>query len=167
MYDAAMGLILLLNIVLVVREYPPEGSLSYRNEHNELQKMGWLSSMRRAYGRKQNWFCGVYTDLMNLPIFLLGGLWGGLYLTQIEGMPRDVATHISGMLFLGTIIGSPLAGFISDKLSRRKLPMILGAITSFIFIAMLVYMHLNATDLSILFFLLISCLNETFTIHEV
>ncbi len=154
MYDAAMGLILLLNIVLVVREYPPEGSLSYRNEHNELQKMGWLSSMRRAYGRKQNWFCGVYTDLMNLPIFLLGGLWGGLYLTQIEGMPRDVATHISGMLFLGTIIGSPLAGFISDKLSRRKLPMILGAITSFIFIAMLVYMHLNATDLSILFFLL-------------
>lgn len=154
LFDAAFGAILLSLIVLIVREYPPEGNRVYETDHKQLHQLGWTASMKKAYGRKQNWLCGIYTDFMNLPIFLLGGLWGGLYLMQIQHLPKVMATHIAGMLFLGTIIGAPLVGFISDKLSRRKLPMLIGAITSLVLIAMLIYMQLNASALTLIFFLL-------------
>lgn len=152
--DATFGILLWLSILLIVREYPPEELRTYERDHNQLHRLGWVSSMRKAYGRKQNWLCGIYTDFMNLPIFLLGGLWGGLYLMQIQHLPKIVATHVAGMLFFGTIIGAPLVGFISDRLSSRKIPMWLGAITSLILILMLIYLQLNATTLSIIFFLL-------------
>ncbi len=154
LFDAAFGILLWLGIALIVREYPPEALRTYENDHTQLHRLGWVSSMKKAYGRKQNWLCGIYTDFMNLPIFLLGGLWGGLYLMQIQHLPKILATHVSGMLFLGTIIGAPLVGFISDKLSCRKLPMWIGAILSFLLILMLIYLQLNATTLSVIFFLL-------------
>ncbi|MCD6045217.1 MAG: Transporter, superfamily [Gammaproteobacteria bacterium] len=154
LFDAAFGVLLWLSILLIVREYPPEELRTYESDHNQLHRLGWLNSMKKAYGRKQNWLCGIYTDFMNLPIFLLGGLWGGLYLMQIQHLPKTMATHVAGMLFFGTIIGAPLVGYISDKLSSRKLPMWIGAIVSLMLILMLIYLQLDATTLSVIFFLL-------------
>lgn len=154
LFDAAFGVLLWLSILLIVREYPPEELRTYENDHNQLHRLGWVSSMKKAYGRKQNWLCGIYTDFMNLPIFLLGGLWGGLYLMQIQHLPKVMATQVAGMLFFGTIIGAPLVGYISDKLSSRKLPMWIGAIVSLVLILMLIYLQLDATSLSVIFFLL-------------
>ncbi len=154
LFDAGFGVVLLSLILLIVREYPSEGSMMYAADHQQLHRLGWVASMKKAYGRKQNWLCGIYTDFMNLPIFLLGGLWGGLYLMQIQHLPKMAATHVAGMLFFGTIIGAPLAGFISDKLSRRKLPMLIGAMVSLLLISILIYMQLSITALTIIFFLL-------------
>lgn len=154
LFDAGFGAVLLSLILLIVREYPSEASVLYAADHQQLHRLGWVASMKKAYGRKQNWLCGFYTDFMNLPIFLLGGLWGGLYLMQIQHLPKMAATHVAGMLFFGTIIGAPLVGFISDKLSRRKLPMLIGAIVSLLLISMLIYMQLSLTALTIIFFLL-------------
>ena len=154
LFDAAFGVLLWLGIVLIVREYPSEELRTYENDKHQLQHLGWVSSMKKAYGRKQNWLCGIYTDFMNLPIFLLGGLWGGLYLMQIQHLPKLMATQVAGMLFFGTIIGAPLVGYISDKLSSRKLPMWIGAIVSLILILMLIYLQLDFTALSVIFFLL-------------
>ncbi len=154
LFDAAFGVLLWLSILMIVREYPPEELRTYENDHSQLQRLGWVSSMKKAYGRKQNWLCGIYTDFMNLPIFLLGGLWGGLYLMQIQHLPKIMATQVAGMLFFGTIIGAPLVGYISDKLSSRKLPMWIGAIVSLVLILMLIYLQLDARTLSVIFFLL-------------
>ena len=61
---------------------------------------------------------------------VIGGLFGVLYLTHVFGMNKTDATLISSMIFLGTIIGAPLAGKISDILERRRLPMIVGCLLS-------------------------------------
>ena len=64
---------------------------------------------------KQNWLCGIYTCLLNLPIFVLGGFLGNEYLFYVHHLSYTQAAFVSSMLFLGTTFGSPAMGWISDR----------------------------------------------------
>ncbi len=59
------------------------------------------------------------------------------------------------MIFFGTVLGSPLAGWISDKLGRRKLPMLVGTLLSMVLILIIMYIpNMPNGVLEGLFFLL-------------
>lgn len=58
-------------------------------------------------------------------------MMGTLYLEQRLDISSAQASIINGMLFLGAIIGSPLVGWISDRIGLRIVPMKVGVITSF------------------------------------
>jgi MFS family permease len=104
---------------------------------------------------RNNWLGGIYTALLNLPVFLLGGLWGVRYLVQVHGVSEIEASYATSMLFVGIIFGSPAFGWFSDHLGRRCLPMILGAIASLGVMLTLMYMpNLSLTALIVLFFLI-------------
>ena len=76
---------------------------------------------------------------MNLPVGLLGGLWGVLYLTSTHNVSRVHASEVSSMLFVGTMIGSPLVGWISDKIQMRRPPMLVGALLSLVLISVVIF----------------------------
>jgi MFS family permease len=137
--DAGLGVLIICLIIWLVSDYPPNARREINKEHQDLHHMGYLTSLKLAYFNRQNIFCGLYTCLMNLPVFLMGAIWGSLYLEKIHGFTPDKATMITGMIFFGTVIGSPLAGWISDKLKRRKLPMIIGSFFYFFLILMIIY----------------------------
>src|SRR5213596_2762474 len=62
---------------------------------------------------------GMYTTVIT---FL--GLWGVPYLTQVYGLARLDAATVVSMLAVGTAIGAPVVGWLSDRwLRRRRLPM--------------------------------------------
>lgn len=152
--DVVLGLVILLLIACVVRDRP-EGQKATCTQKQDLQSLGYWQSIKKAYMNRQNWFAGFYTCLTNLPLFLLGAIWGSLFLEQIHGFTRNEATSITGMIFLGTMIGSPLAGFISDKLGLRKLPMKIGALVSLGLVLILIYVpHLSYAVLLAVFFFL-------------
>lgn len=138
--DALVGLIILILIALIVQDYPAQLREQYLVNRQQLHLLGYWHSLRLSYLRWQNWLCGIYTSLMNLPIFLLGGIWGGLYLTHVHKFSTQDASYITSMLFIGTIIGSPTMGWLSDRMASRKLPMRVGAIMAFMLIIMLIYM---------------------------
>jgi MFS family permease len=100
----------------------------------------------------QNWFAGLYTCLLNLPIFLLGELWGITYLMTRYPLSKERASIITSMLFIGTMIGAPLSGWLSDRLRKRRLIMIWGAIFSLITISMIYVSDLTFLELVALFF---------------
>jgi len=63
-------------------------------------------------------FFAIYSTLM---AFL--GLWGIPFLMQIYGLPNQEAANYMMIISLGLIVGSPLTGYLSDRvLSRRKTP---------------------------------------------
>ena len=64
--------------------------------------------------------------LINLPVFILGGLWGILYLTQVHHLSSAEASYATTLFFVGVIFGSPAFGWLSDAMERRVFPMILG-----------------------------------------
>lgn len=154
--DSALGFIIIGIIFAVVRDYPDNNHAALQQSNRqELQNLGILASWRLAYLNLQNWLGGIYTCMLNLPVALLGAIWGNLYLVQVEHLSRLEASYVTTCLFLGTIIGSPTVGWISDRMQRRCLPMQLGTIASLAIILTIIYIHsLPMSAFLILFFLL-------------
>lgn len=50
------------------------------------------------------------------------GLWGIPYFMQIYGMSRVAASGYISVMAVGTMIGGPLIGWVSDRLGLRRLP---------------------------------------------
>ncbi|MFA6408758.1 MAG: MFS transporter [Gammaproteobacteria bacterium] len=97
------------------------------------------SALLSTVTNRQNWLGAGYLSLINVPLFLLGGVWGSLFLTQGEGFSRGDSSIIVSMLFIGMICGAPLSGWISDRFGQRKKPMILGAVCSLIIVLLIAY----------------------------
>lgn len=150
--DAGLGIIFLALIIACVRDYPPGYIAAKIEKPNTLNIRETLWYILK---NGQNWLAGTYTSLLNLPILVLGALWGSQYLMKVDGVTAIQASFINSMLFIGTIVGSPLFGMWSDSTKQRKIPMIAGAILSIVIILMIRYWVMPGfATLIILFFLL-------------
>jgi MFS family permease len=155
MVNATIGLALVFVVWFVVRDYPKSLDAAHDQEQDKLNKMGFWQSIRLALKNPQNWLAGIYTNLLSLPIIVLGAMWGGMYLSQSRHLSHDTASYITSMIFLGTIFGSPAMGWLSDRIALRKLPMIVGAAVSLLLVLVIMYSpHLSTGMLSFMFFLL-------------
>jgi MFS family permease len=151
--DAALGILVLIAIGSLVQDYPPDTDA--QADKAVIQNLGFWQSIKMVLMNRNNWLGGTYTALLNLPVFLLGGLWGVRYLVQVHGVSEMEASYATSMLFVGLIFGSPAFGWFSDRIGRRCLPMMLGAIVSLIVMLMLMYAPaLTLTELMVLFFLI-------------
>ncbi len=52
------------------------------------------------------------------------GLWGVPYLTQVYDLPRVRAANLVGLAAVGLLVGAPLIGWLSDRIHRRRLPLL-------------------------------------------
>lgn len=156
--DAGLGLVFLLCIIAIVRDYP-KGYIAAHIEAPNTRSL-W-QTIRYILKNKQNWLAGCYTSFLNLPILVMGALWGIQYLTQANHFTRTQAATINSMLFIGTIIGSPMLGAISDRLKQRKLPMIVGAILSVVVIFLIRYWVTPSFSTMFILFLLLGFFTST------
>ena len=153
--NGASGILIWVLMFLLMKDRPADSARAVRNFSGSVVKQ-FLEASRNP----QNWICGTYTAFMYLPIVILGELWGVMYLTQTRHFATTTATNITGMIFLGMIFGSPILGWLSDRINRRRLPMIITAVLLLANTLVIVYVpHLSVAALLILFFSLgfISC----------
>lgn len=133
--DTALGCALLLIIFIVVRDYPKH----YQSNSTHQSQLKLRHAITQVIKNWQNWGAGLYASLMNLPIMLLGAMWGSMYLTQVHHLSRAHASLMVSLLFIGSIIGSPLIGWFSDKIQQRCTLMRIGACISLALVLVLVY----------------------------
>jgi MFS family permease len=67
-------------------------------------------------------FCGLIAS----PMLAFGALWGVPYAEARFGVDRAAAAFATSMLLFGFVVGGPLCGWLSDRIGRRKLPMVAG-----------------------------------------
>ncbi len=151
--DAGVGVVILALISLFVKDYP--ANYDHAAAQAELVKMGFWASLRKALLRTQNWLGGIYSCIMNFPIILLGAVWGAPYIERADKMTATDATMVTAMIFIGTIFGSPIMGLLSDRLGRRRIPMLIGALVCVAIVSVIIYVpHQSWLSLMILFGLL-------------
>lgn len=148
---AILGVAITALVWHFVLDYPPGQQAQHSKEKEQLKSIGFWKAKKLAFLNTQNWLAGLYTCAFNLPLALLGALWGNTYLQKIHHFSATQASFITTMIFLGTVIGSPLAGWLSDYFRRRKGPMLIGAILSLIIILSIIY--LPTPSMPILLFL--------------
>lgn len=149
--DAGLGLLIFTVIFYFVQDCPPGLKAEQKVYQLELADLGVLRSWHLAYLNPQNLLCGLYTSLTNLPIALLGAIWGSLYLQQTAHFSPTEASLAPSLLFLGTIIGGPVVGWFSDKIRKRIFLMILGALLSLFLTVIIIFLPKLLSLMTVLF----------------
>ena len=153
--DGGLGIFVALAIIFIVQDRPPNSLDEMHADKAHLKSLGIWRSIGLVLLNPYNWLGGLYTSLMNFPIFLLGALWGIPYLVQIHHVTMMQASYATTMLFVGVILGAPAFGLLSDRLERRVLPMVIGAVLSLGVMLYLMYTpELSLLMLIVLFFLI-------------
>lgn len=147
--DSAAGALLLIWIASFVQDCPYNS-----RQAASINQQAVFESLCKACNM-QTLLAGLFTCLLNLPIMVLCALWGASYLQVVHHVSEIVASNIVSLIFFGSIIGCPLAGWLSDTQGMRKPVMILGAlVTLLICVPLVMNVSLSQTSLGILFFLL-------------
>ncbi len=151
MLAALLGLFLLLLIIWQVNDSPEDApSSEHLLTHQSLKD--FLHNLKFTIMNLQNWISGLYISLINLPMHILGAIWGITYLVQVHHLSRTQASYVTSMIFIGMIIGSPTMGWLSDKMGQRKKPMILfGLLTLIPFVALIGSPQLSLGSLMLVF----------------
>ncbi len=103
---------------------------------------------------RRNWLLAGYSGLAFSPLAVFGGLWGNPFLQATYHLNTIEAAQYITLAFVGLGIGSPLLGWIADRLNRRMDIMITATFLSFITLTLLLAPYsLNRTLLSILLLL--------------
>lgn len=159
--DAGLGLLVLGLFWTFVADYPPNMAHKAAADKEALNALGLAHALKTAFLTLRNWFCGLYTCLLNLPLFILGGLLGSMFLQRAHGLTATSASLVTSMLFMGTIFGSPFMGWLSDRIGLRKPPMIIGAFLSIFVMLGIMYLPVHSVGGLMLLFLLLGFVTST------
>ena len=153
--DAGVGTFILGWIFLIVKDKPTVGLSTDSSPEKQACKKQFPSGFLLVLANRQTWFAGLYTSCLNLPIMVLCALWGASYLQSVHQLDAIAASNVVSLIFMGSILGCPLVGWLSDSLGRRKPLMVVGAIATLLtVIPLLTGFALSETVLSLLFFAL-------------
>ena len=113
---------------LLVRDDPRERGLrSYstatsgtRPEHS------MLGGIREVFRYRNIWLIFVGCGAITGPMLAFGGLWGVPFLVSQYGLTTARAAFLTSVMLVAWAVASPIAGALSERLHRRKLPLLVG-----------------------------------------
>jgi nitrate/nitrite transporter NarK len=132
---AGAGLALALLFALVVKDRAPH----HRKVDLLPRKTSVLKNLKSLLRNRQSWYLSLYSGFAFAPVSAFGGLWGVPYLTQAYGVTPETAAHGSSLIFLGFAVGSPLFGWYSDHIGKRRPVMFWGTLAALASLAAVIY----------------------------
>lgn len=84
-----------------------------------------LAPFKTVLANPQSWLCGLIGGLLFLPTTIFDMIWGVPFLHDGFHVQTRQAVARASMVPLGWVVGSPLLGYVADRIGRRK-PVIVG-----------------------------------------
>jgi MFS family permease len=150
LFAALIGLGLAALIFLVFKKV---GRIDDASSEMTNQEQIHLKDFISVFKNSNNWKAAFFGGLMISPMLTLVGLWGEKYLMDVNSYTHVKAAGIISLLFVGFAIGSPLAGWLSDKTKSRTLSMFISALGSLICFIFTFYLNLPDLQIFMMFFL--------------
>lgn len=117
-------------------------------------EIGLLEGVRMVLSRKHFWPLALWFFFSYGTVIGFGGLWGGPYLMDIYGLSKPQAGNVLMMIAVGMIVGSPLLGWLSDRVFSARKPVMVGG--TFLYFLTWLPLALRPGDLSVGFLYLLS-----------
>lgn len=115
-FGVALGVL----FILFIPKLPPwarSKQLAHRKGH-ALRAL--VRCLREVFLNPQTWIIGYISACLYLPLSLFGALWGNQYIVAVTGESTAVASAAVSMVYVGWLVGAPLAGVISERMGTRK-----------------------------------------------
>ncbi|MFK7890105.1 MAG: MFS transporter [Granulosicoccus sp.] len=129
--------LMLIGMVLGVLLFTVVPRRSHKDQHNEKRHL--LQSLWQVARNPQSWLCAGIGFGLAAPMLGFAGLWAIPWLELSYGLDKKQAAGLVSTLFLGWAVGSPLCGWLSDRMGKRKPVLIGGTLVSLSGFVLLVY----------------------------
>lgn len=114
-----------------------------------------LSKLLIVVKNSHNWIVSIYICLLDLPLVIFGAIWGERFLVQHNSLSQEQAAISIMMLFVGSIIGMSIMGYLSDFFkSRKKIARYASLCGLFVAFMCIVVSNANLWFISFIFLLL-------------
>jgi MFS family permease len=151
-YAALIGIVLAVIIFLVLRDRPAPHRQILKPALPETTFKMLGSELLHLIKNPLIWINGLVGGLLYLPVSAFAELWGLPFIQNTYHISRESSAHVISIMFLGIALGAPLAGWLSDKLRRRCLPIIISAIICGVLALVIVFVPMPRTALYVLLF---------------
>lgn len=138
LWSALVGVALALAIFFVIRDQSG-GVNPHVTDTAYTDFKSVLVGAIKIFKKPQMWLCGIVGAVLYLSLSAFAELWGIPYLKAAQGLTNQQAAVSVSMVFLGWTLGGPFVGWVSDAISRRLLPVIIGSMGGAITISLLLF----------------------------
>lgn len=148
-----LGVALSVLILFIVRSRPKQAPGSASSNTTPLTITQLSQTVYTIFRNPQMWLIGIVGCLLYLPASVFLDLWGIPYLKTAYQLTPDQAATVSELTFLGWIISGPVIGMISDRIKRRRMPLIIsGAIAATLLCIIFYVPGISVMQLYVIFF---------------
>jgi len=140
-YLGAFALLLGFVMWLLIRDRPPgKAKPAAAPVDGGSVPAGVLAALWRVARHPQTIAIAFFCGLVASPMLAFGALWGVPYAQARFGVDRPGAAFATSMLLFGFVVGGPLCGWLSDRIGRRKLPLVAGTLLGGLAMAAALYL---------------------------
>lgn len=125
-------------ILAFVRNAPPTIELA----ESKLPKTPWSQSLKALWHVMKSfrfWINGFIGSVLFFPINVFASLWGVAFLIEAKHFSPTEAASITSLIFIGATLGAPMAGWFSDFVKSRRIPLFISAAAVLIISLLLIY----------------------------
>lgn len=109
------------------------------HQPNQYPLRAFFQNVLKVLMAPEVWVIGIVGACLYTSLSVFGELWGKSYLEQAHHLTKVEAAKTVSAVFLGWAVGAPVAGYLSDYMGRRMLPLVIGAILSLVCISLVLY----------------------------
>lgn len=121
---AGIGFLLAACFWMFIRDYPHQQNQTIPDHYLRDEWKRLVAVCKH----KHTWIIGSYAFAIWTPIAVFAALWGVPYLQEKFQISVITASGLCSMIWLGIGIGSPLLGWLSDKLESRRVALIISSL---------------------------------------
>jgi MFS family permease len=154
LYTALSVGVTLSVFILIFMRNKPRFELSPPNTvHKPMSFQQLLNSVKHILSKPQMWLIGLIGCLFYLPASVFLDLWGIPFLKTVYQFSPETAASVVSMTFVGWIIAGPSIGALSDKIKRRRSPLLVCAVMAALLLSIVFYIpNLSLNTLYVMFF---------------
>lgn len=132
---AGVGFILAILFWVFIRDYPHQQNQTIPDHYLRDEWKRLVAVCKHAY----TWIIGGYAFAIWTPIAVFAALWGVPFLQEKFQVSVVAASGLCSMIWLGIGVGSPVLGWLSDKLESRRIALIISAVLGLIATLIILY----------------------------
>ena len=134
-----IGIILSFVILFTLKNRPQHQVNSMNAKHIPMSMKQLFGALRVIFTNPQMWLIGIIGCMLYLPSIVLLDVYGISYFKAAHQITSQQAANVSALTFLGWIIGGPVIGVISDKIKRRRLPLVITSAMTAVLLYIIFY----------------------------
>jgi MFS family permease len=133
---SGIGFVLAILFWLFIRDFPHQQTQSIPDHYLRDEWKRLVAVCKHGY----TWIIGGYAFAIWTPIAVFAALWGVPFLQEKYQVSVVAASGLCSMIWLGIGIGSPLLGWVSDRLESRRIALMISAVLGLVATLMILYM---------------------------